>query len=65
MLCIEDSEYYDLFTESERNEFLFRLFKHVVIGGELVQPNDELESYTNFVKNLYKDLMRFLTTFVS
>ena len=57
MLCIPDSEYYDLFSESERNEFLFRLFKHIVIGGELVQPNDDLETYTNFVRNLYKDLI--------
>ncbi|KAL5108941.1 hypothetical protein TcWFU_005266 [Taenia crassiceps] len=51
------SELYDLFTEAEREEFLFRLFKHFVIGGELAQPNEDLGAYTNFVRNLYKDLI--------
>ncbi|KAL5968851.1 hypothetical protein TSMEX_003405, partial [Taenia solium] len=56
-LCIRDSEFYDLFTETEREEFLFRLFKHIVIGGELSQPNEDLGVYTNFVKNLYRDIV--------
>ncbi|VDD81658.1 unnamed protein product [Mesocestoides corti] len=57
MLCINDSEDYDLFSEGERAEFLFRLFKHVVIGGELVQPSDDISVYTDFVRNLYRDLI--------
>ncbi|VDO11411.1 unnamed protein product [Rodentolepis nana] len=57
MLCIEGSEFYNLYSEKERAEFLFRLFKHIVIGGELVQPSEDFNVYTNFVKNLYKDLI--------
>ncbi|VDM21109.1 unnamed protein product [Hydatigera taeniaeformis] len=56
-LYIQGSEFYDLFNEAEREEFLFRLFKHIVTGGELSQPNEDLRAYTNFVKNLYRDLV--------
>ncbi|VDK33889.1 unnamed protein product [Taenia asiatica] len=56
-LCIRESEFYNLFTRTEREEFLFRLFKHIVIGGELSQPNEDLGVYTNFVKNLYRDIV--------
>ncbi|VUZ38672.1 unnamed protein product [Hymenolepis diminuta] len=57
MLCVEDSEFYNLYDQKDREEFLFRLFKHIVIGGELVQPSEDFNVYTNFVKNLYKDLI--------
>lgn len=58
MICVEDSEFYNLYNQKDREEFLFRLFKHIVIGGELVQPSEDFNVYTNFVKNLYKDLIR-------
>ncbi|CDI97575.1 hypothetical protein EmuJ_000136200 [Echinococcus multilocularis] len=56
-LCIQNSEFYDLFNETEREEFLFRLFRHIVIGGELSQPNEDFGVYTNFVKSLYRELI--------
>ncbi|KAM7535166.1 hypothetical protein Aperf_G00000088973 [Anoplocephala perfoliata] len=57
MLCAQESEFYKLYCESERAEFLFRLFKHIVIGGELVQPSEDFNVYTNFVRTFYKDLI--------
>lgn len=60
MLCIEDSDFYHLFDEKDRQEFLFRLFKHAVIGGELVQPSQDIHVYIEFAKNLYKDLVRYV-----
>nr|VZI38926.1 unnamed protein product [Spirometra erinaceieuropaei] len=57
MLLIEDSENYCLFTEQERDEFLFRLFKHICIGGELCQFENEINPYLDFVRSLYRDLI--------
>ncbi|BHF73324.1 hypothetical protein SprV_0401640500 [Sparganum proliferum] len=57
MLLIEDSENYCLFTEQERDEFLFRLFKHICIGGELCQFENEMNPYLDFVRSLYRDLV--------
>ena len=34
MLLLKYNEYYDLYDEEERTEFLFRIFKHVILGGD-------------------------------
>ncbi|VDN24472.1 unnamed protein product [Dibothriocephalus latus] len=60
ILLLEDSENYSLFTEQERDEFLFRLFKHICIGGELCQFENEINPYLDFVRSLYRDLVRFI-----
>ncbi|KAG9334264.1 hypothetical protein JZ751_008352, partial [Albula glossodonta] len=41
MLLIEDSESYDVISRENRQEFLFRLFQHICLGGELVQKDPE------------------------
>lgn len=33
----EESENHDLFTESEQSELLFRIFKHLSLGGSMNQ----------------------------
>ena len=53
----EDSEYYNSFDESMRNEFLFRIFQHLVIGGELCQYEDNVEPYFKATTALYKDMV--------
>eukprot|EP00912_Choanoflagellata_sp_UC4_P001706 UC4_evm1s1089 len=35
MLIWEDSENYDIFSEDDRNEILFKIMQHIVIGGKL------------------------------
>ena len=30
---LEESEYFDVFDEKDEKELLFRIFKHIVIGG--------------------------------
>lgn len=45
MLVNEDSENFCLFSEKERDEFLFQLFRHLVIGGSLNQYEDTVEPY--------------------
>ena len=58
MLLLEDSEHYDLYSDTEREEFLFCLFKHLCLGGELCQYEDDLQPYLDATKLLYKDLVR-------
>ena len=32
-ILVEESEHYDTFSDTDRQEFLFRIFKTFVIGG--------------------------------
>ncbi|XP_053109194.1 cilia- and flagella-associated protein 300 isoform X2 [Hemicordylus capensis] len=57
VLLLEDSAHYDLFSPSDREEFLFRLFKHLCLGGALCQYEDELGPYLETTKTIYKDLV--------
>ncbi|XP_044297473.1 cilia- and flagella-associated protein 300 [Varanus komodoensis] len=57
VLLLEDSDHYDLFSHSDREEFLFCLFKHLCLGGALCQYEDELGPYLETTKALYKDLL--------
>ncbi|XP_020509887.2 cilia- and flagella-associated protein 300 [Labrus bergylta] len=57
MLQEEDSEHYYVVGREERGEFLFRLFKHLCLGGELCQYEDVIDSYISTTKRIYKDLI--------
>ena len=37
MLLLKYNDNYDLFDDGERSEFIFRIFKHVVLGGDYDQ----------------------------
>ncbi|XP_025965241.1 cilia- and flagella-associated protein 300 isoform X1 [Dromaius novaehollandiae] len=56
-LLLEDSDCYDLFSQSDRKEFLFCLFKHLCLGGAVCQFEDVLGPYLETTKALYKDLV--------
>ncbi|CAG9317729.1 unnamed protein product [Blepharisma stoltei] len=56
-ILIEESENYELLTENIRNEFLFRIFQHITIGGGICQYEDYTTPYMDVVKSLYKDLI--------
>ncbi|KAM3858465.1 cilia- and flagella-associated protein 300 [Diretmus argenteus] len=57
MLQEEDSEHYYVVGREERREFLFRLFKHLCLGGEICQYEDRIAAYINTTKKIYKDLI--------
>ncbi|NXY49914.1 CF300 protein, partial [Ceuthmochares aereus] len=57
VLLLEDSDHYDIFSQSDRKEFLFCLFKHLCIGGTLCQFEDVVGPYLETTKALYKDLV--------
>jgi len=57
VLFMEESELFDVYTKDERMEFLFRIFKHVVIGGATNQYEDMIDDYLKTVKVLYRDFL--------
>lgn len=59
MLREEDSEHYHVVGKEERGEFLFLLFKHLCVGGELCQYEDTIDPYLSTTKRIYKDLIRW------
>eukprot|EP00112_Aurelia_sp_Birch-Aquarium-sp1_P002141 Seg1232.10 transcript_id=Seg1232.10/GoldUCD/mRNA.D3Y31 product="Cilia- and flagella-associated protein 300" protein_id=Seg1232.10/GoldUCD/D3Y31 len=57
MVISEDSDFYDLFGSSERDEFIYRIFKHICLGGLVCQYEDDVKPYLDTAKFLYKDLV--------
>lgn len=56
-LANPDTEHGGLFAAEEERELLYRIFKHVVIGGGSCQYEDTANSYLNATRDLYKDLV--------
>ena len=57
-LLWEDSEYYsELQDEKLQNEFIFKLFQMLVIGGSINQYDDNCKEYLDVLKGIYKDLI--------
>ncbi|XP_006834013.1 PREDICTED: uncharacterized protein C11orf70 homolog [Chrysochloris asiatica] len=57
VLLLEDSEKYEVFSQLDREEFLFCLFKHLCLGGSLCQYEDVVNPYLETAKLIYKDLV--------
>ncbi|XP_001626154.2 cilia- and flagella-associated protein 300 [Nematostella vectensis] len=57
VLLLEDSENYDIFSEEERSEFLFKILKHLCLGGQVCQYEDSVQPYMETARTLYKDLV--------
>jgi hypothetical protein len=49
----------------EQQEFIWRLFKHIVLGGDLNQYEDDADKYRQAVRTLYKMLIRCSTMYVA
>ncbi|XP_043216135.1 cilia- and flagella-associated protein 300-like [Amphibalanus amphitrite] len=52
-----ESDYEDVFTEAEQSEFLFRLFRHLALGGRWCQYEDNVQPYLDVTKLIYKELV--------
>uniref|UniRef100_A0A8C5QFY3 Cilia- and flagella-associated protein 300 n=1 Tax=Leptobrachium leishanense TaxID=445787 RepID=A0A8C5QFY3_9ANUR len=57
VLLQEAFDKYDIFSPSDREEFLFLLFKHLCLGGSLCQFEDTIDPYVETTKSIYKDLL--------
>ena len=53
-----ESDYEDVFTAAEQSEFLFRLFRHLALGGRWCQYEDNVQPYLDVTKLIYKELVR-------
>lgn len=51
------SKYFSLFNESDRKQFLWRIFCHLCLGGEWCQYEFNIEPYLTTTKNIYKDII--------
>ena len=56
-LIVEDSEPYSIFSKDQRDEFLFHIFKRIVLGGSLCQYEERIEPYLEMTKDFYKDIV--------
>ncbi|CAH1403688.1 unnamed protein product [Nezara viridula] len=57
MILIEEHDLYNLYSISDRNEFLFNIFKHIYLGGEWCQRDFNIQPYLQTTKDIYKELM--------
>ncbi|XP_072119557.1 cilia- and flagella-associated protein 300 isoform X1 [Mobula birostris] len=57
VLLLEDSDNYQIFSDTERKEFIFCLFKHFCLGGMLCQFEDTVDPYLETTKAVYKEIV--------
>lgn len=57
MLLNAESENISIYSEEERNEIIFKLFRLFVVGGSLAQPDGTTERYLDITKAFYKELI--------
>merc|ERR1712110_744285 len=56
-LLHSDSDEYFCFSEADREEFLYKIFQFVVLGGQYNQYEDKIGPYLEVTRSLYKDLI--------
>eukprot|EP00038_Savillea_parva_P027623 m.60679 g.60679 ORF g.60679 m.60679 type:complete len:266 (+) comp7969_c0_seq1:184-981(+) len=57
VILMEDCDHYDIFSDADRNELLFKIFQHLTLGGPLNQYEDEIGPYFDTTKSFYKGLI--------
>lgn len=57
LVLSEESEFFAIFSQEERKEFMFCIFRHLVLGGYCCQYEDNVQPYIETTKHLYKELL--------
>lgn len=57
MLLTEASDNAGLYSEEEQSEWLWRVFRHLSLGGACCQFEDSLEPYLEATKKIYKGML--------
>jgi len=57
MMITDESEYTNLFSADEKEEFIYAIFRQIVLGGYCNQYEDDVQPYIDATKLVYKDLM--------
>ena len=58
MLVNEESPNWEVYSEEDKAEFIFQLFKILAVGGGMCQSDDTVQGYLNLTKTLYKVSLR-------
>ncbi|XP_063242519.1 cilia- and flagella-associated protein 300-like [Bacillus rossius redtenbacheri] len=58
VLLDPESERYHIIPDTLRQEFIFRIFQFLCLGGQWCQYEDDIQPYLDTTKMLYKDLVR-------
>jgi len=56
-LLMEEEDVFKLFSESDRHEFIFHVFKSLCLGGTCCQFEDDLQPYLDMTRKIYKDMI--------
>jgi hypothetical protein len=54
LLLNEETENYELFSEEDEKQFIFRIFKWLAVGGSMNQPDEKIDNYLQMTKTLYR-----------
>lgn len=57
LLINSNSENRDLYSTDDRKQFIFQLFKILVLGGNMNQSDTKTDRYLELTKGIYKDLL--------
>lgn len=57
VMLMDDSDHYEVFSDEDRNELLFKVFQHLTLGGPLNQYEDAIGPYFDTTKLFYKSLI--------
>jgi hypothetical protein len=57
-MLMDESDHYDTFSLTDRNELIFKIFQHLTLGGPLNQYEDSIGPYFETTKLFYKSLIR-------
>lgn len=57
MMVESDNDENNIFTNVERQEFIYHIFRSVVVGGSLAQADENIFSYISATKSIYKGLL--------
>jgi len=53
----DETDLETVFDAEDKDEFLFRVFSHLILGGSLCQYEDFVHPYIETTKKIYKDLI--------
>ena len=57
VVLMPESENYDVFSDDDRKELIFKIFQHLTLGGPLNQYEDSIGPYFDTTKAFYKALI--------
>eukprot|EP00992_Anisonema_acinus_P016024 TRINITY_DN9984_c0_g1_i4.p1 TRINITY_DN9984_c0_g1~~TRINITY_DN9984_c0_g1_i4.p1 ORF type:complete len:261 (+),score=79.82 TRINITY_DN9984_c0_g1_i4:59-784(+) len=57
LMCGDDCDHCELFTDEEKNEFLYHVLWRIAAGGALCQWEDDFTPYRDAARGIYKDLV--------